>query len=99
VKINANKILICLILFLAGCQMTQHHGRVEKMRVGIPALFTVEVDYYKDLENVGPTGQMTPQEEIKYWLSKGRDPYLMNPELPLPKIKDASKLMNRSSKK
>jgi hypothetical protein len=69
------------------------------MRVGIPALFTVEVDYYKDLENVGPTGQMTPQEEIKYWLSKGRDPYLMNPELPLPKIKDASKLMNRSSKK
>ena len=29
--------------------MTQHHGRVEKMRVGIPALFTVEVDYYKDL--------------------------------------------------
>jgi len=79
--------------------MTQHHGRVEKMRVGIPALFTVEVDYYKDLENVGPTGQMTPQEEIKYWLSKGRDPYLMNPELPLPKIKDASKLMNRSSKK
>ena len=79
--------------------MTQHHGRVEKMRVGIPALFTVEVDYYKDLENVGPTGQMTPQEDIKYWLSKGRDPYLMNPELPLPKIKDASKLMNRSSKK
>jgi len=79
--------------------MTQHHGRVEKMRVGIPALFTVEVDYYKDLENVGPTGQMTPQEEIKYWLSKGRDPYLMNPELPLPKIKNASKLMDRPSKK
>ena len=79
--------------------MTQHHGRVEKMRVGIPALFTVEVDYYKDLENVGPTGQMTPQEEIKYWLSKGRDPYLMNPELPLPKIKNTSKLMDRPSKK
>ena len=76
--------------------MNQHHGRVEKMRVGIPALFTVEVDYYKDLENVGPTGQMTPQEEIKYWLSKGRDPYIMNPKLPLPEIKSNTKLLPRS---
>jgi len=75
--------------------MTQHHGRVEKMRVGIPALFSVEVDYYKDLENVGPTGQMTAEEEIKYWLSKGRDPYIMNPKLPLPQIKAATKLMDR----
>ena len=75
--------------------MTQHHGRVEKMRVGIPALFTVEVDYYKDLENVGPTRQMTAQEEIKYWLSKGRDPYIMNPKLPLPAVKGTTKLMNR----
>jgi len=95
VKINANKILICLILFLAGCQTSQHHGRVEKMRVGIPALFSVEVDYYKDLENVGPTGQMTAQEEIKYWLSKERDPYIMNPKLPLPKVKSTSQLMDR----
>ena len=94
-KINANKILICLILFLSGCKATQHHGRVEKMRVGIPALFSVEVDYYKDLENVGPTGQMTPQEEIKYWLSKGRDPYLMNPNLPLPKVQGTSRLLPR----
>ena len=78
--------------------MTQHHGRVEKMRVGIPALFTVEVDYYKDLENVGPTGQMTPQEEIKYWLAKGRDPSLMNPDLPLPKAKGASRLLPRKNK-
>ena len=75
--------------------MTQHHGRVEKMRVGIPALFAVEVDYYKDLENVGPTGQMTAEEEIKYWLSKGRDPYLMNSNLPLPKIEGASRLLPR----
>jgi len=75
--------------------MTQHHGRVEKMRVGIPALFSVEVDYYKDLENVGPTGQMTAEEEIKYWLSKGRDPYIMNPKLPLPHVKAATKLMDR----
>ena len=65
------------------------------MRVGIPALFTVEVDYYKDLENVGPTGQMTAKEEIKYWLSKGRDPYIMNPKLPLPKVESATKLMSR----
>ena len=78
--------------------MTQHHGRVEKMRVGIPALFTVEVDYYKDLENVGPTGQMTPQEEIKYWLAKGRDPYLMNTDLPLPKVKGTSRLLPRKNK-
>jgi len=87
VKINANKILICLVLFLAGCQMTQHHGRVEKMRVGIPALFSVEVDYYKDLENVGPTGQMAAKEEIKYWLSKGRDPYIMNPNYLFQKLR------------
>lgn len=77
--------------------MTQHHGRVEKMRVGVPALFSVEVDYYKDLENVGPTGQMSPQEEIKYWLSKGQDPYIMNPRLPLPKIDSLNKLMERST--
>jgi len=78
--------------------MTQHHGRVEKMRVGIPALFAVEVDYYKDLENVGPTGQMTPQEEIKYWLSKGRDPYLMNHNLPLPKVEGTARLLPRKKK-
>ena len=78
--------------------MTQHHGRVEKMRLGIPALFAVEVDYYKDLENVGPTGQMSPQEEIKYWLSKGRDPYLMNPKLPLPQVEGLSKLLPLSPK-
>ncbi|HIL26434.1 MAG TPA: hypothetical protein EYG21_03435 [Nitrospinaceae bacterium] len=73
--------------------MSQHRGRVEKMRVGIPALFTVEVDYYKDLENVGPTGQMSTEEEIKYWLSKGRDPYIMNPKLPLPRMESSSKLL------
>jgi len=78
--------------------MTQHHGRVEKMRVGIPALFSVEVDYYKDLENVGPTGQMAPQEEIKYWLSKGRDPYLMNPNLPPPIVEGVSHLLPRKNK-
>ena len=77
--------------------MTQHHGRVEKMRVGVPALFSVEVDYYKDLENVGPTGQMPPQEEIKYWLSNGRAPYLMNPNLPLPQIKGTSRLLPRKN--
>ena len=76
--------------------MKQHHGRIEKMRIGVPALFSVEVDYYKDLENIGPPGQMSPEEEIKYWLSKGRDPYLMNPKLPLPKIESNSKLMPRS---
>ena len=40
-------------------------------------------------------GLQTPQEEIKYWLSKGRDPYLMNPNLPLPKVQGTSRLLPR----
>ncbi len=97
-KINVNKILLCLTIFFSGCKTSQfHHGqRVEKMRIGIPALFSVEVDYYKDLENQGPE-KMTQEEEIKYWLSQGVDPKLMNPNLPEPQVKGGNELLQRKN--
>ena len=96
VKANVNKVLLCLIIWLTGCQSSQlqHCQRVEKMRIGIPALFSVEVDYYKDLENKGPE-KMTERQEIEYWLSQGVDPKLMNPNLPEPQIKSNTHLLPR----
>ena len=38
-------------MFFTGCSSTTvMQERVEKMRIGVPALFSVEIDYYKDSE-------------------------------------------------
>jgi len=39
-------------VFFTGCSSTEiMQERVEKMRIGVPALFSIEIDYYKDSEN------------------------------------------------
>tara|TARA_Y100000310_G_C20652018_1_gene799945 strand:- start:191 stop:529 length:339 start_codon:yes stop_codon:yes gene_type:complete len=44
--------LFLLFLFgLSGCASSYRGDRVEQMRFGVPALFALEIDYYKDLEN------------------------------------------------
>ena len=42
-----------LILLLAGCRSVDDNGRLEKIRVMIPAFVDIQFDYYKDKENKG----------------------------------------------
>ncbi len=48
-------ILFCFFV-LAGCKSIESDGRVEKIRVSIPAFLSIEMDYYKDQENKNPQG-------------------------------------------
>ena len=46
------RLILLTLMFFTGCTSTTvMQERVEKMRIGIPALFSVEIDYYKDSEN------------------------------------------------
>jgi hypothetical protein len=42
-----------LILLLTGCKSVDDNGRLEKIRIMVPALIDIEFDYYKDKENKG----------------------------------------------
>ena len=42
-----------LILLLMGCKSVDDNGRLEKIRIMVPALIDIEFDYYKDKENKG----------------------------------------------
>lgn len=47
--------LLLTLIISTGCRSTDvMQQRVEKMRVGVPALFSVEIDYYKNSENEPP---------------------------------------------
>ena len=51
------KILFLCIIFISvgakGCMSVDEKGRLEKIRFSVPAFFQVEMDYYKDRENIG----------------------------------------------
>ena len=51
------KILFLCIIFISwgakGCMSVDKKGRLEKVRFSVPAFFQVEMDYYKDKENIG----------------------------------------------
>ena len=47
------KILLLSVLLLSGCMSIDERGRLEKVRFSVPAFFQVEMDYYKDRENLG----------------------------------------------
>ena len=47
------KILLLSIFLLSGCMSIDEKGRLEKVRFSVPAFFQVEMDYYKDRENLG----------------------------------------------
>ena len=42
-----------LIVLLIGCKSVDDKGRLEKIRIMVPALIDIEFDYYKDKENIG----------------------------------------------
>lgn len=47
------KILLLSVFLLSGCMSIDERGRLEKVRFSVPAFFQVEMDYYKDRENLG----------------------------------------------
>ena len=49
------KTLLIIIILLAGCKTPSldERGRLEKIRIMVPALIDIEFDYYKDEENKG----------------------------------------------
>ena len=47
------KILLLSVFLLSGCMSIDEKGRLEKVRFSVPAFFQVEMDYYKDRENLG----------------------------------------------
>jgi len=46
-------IVVSCAIFLCGCLSVDERGRLEKVRFSVPAFFQVEMDYYKDRENIG----------------------------------------------
>ena len=47
------KKMFLLTLLLTGCTSVDDKGRLEKVRIAVPAFFQIEMDYYKDRENLG----------------------------------------------
>ena len=51
------KTLFLCIIFISwgakGCMSVDKKGRLEKVRFSVPAFFQVEMDYYKEKENIG----------------------------------------------
>ena len=45
--------MIFISLGTKGCMSVDEKGRLEKIRFSVPAFFQVEMDYYKDRENIG----------------------------------------------
>jgi len=55
------KIVFVLIVLLIGCRSFDDKGRLEKIRLQVPALINIEFDYYKDKENLsGEAARNTP---------------------------------------
>ena len=47
------KLLLTFTLIFSGCKSVDDQGRLEKVRIAVPAFFQIEMDYYKDKENKG----------------------------------------------
>ena len=49
------KTLLIIMILLAGCKTPtlDERGRLEKVRIQIPAFIDIEFEYYKDKENIG----------------------------------------------
>jgi|TARA_R110000744_G_scaffold200407_2_gene319559 hypothetical protein len=59
------KTLLIIIILLAGCKTPSldERGRLEKIRIMVPALIDIEFDYYKDEENKGKNKYEKPESE------------------------------------
>ena len=42
------KLLLTFTLIFSGCKSVDDQGRLEKVRIAVPAFFQIEMDYYKD---------------------------------------------------
>ena len=65
------RFILLTLMFFTGCSSTTvMQERVEKMRIGVPALFSVEIDYYKDSENEikNKTPKNPPAQKNKTYL-------------------------------
>ena len=47
------KLLLTFTLIFSGCKSVDDQGRLEKVRIAVPAFVQIEMDYYKDKENKG----------------------------------------------
>ena len=47
------KLLLTFTLIFSGCKSVDDQGRLEKVRIAVPAFCQIEMDYYKDKENKG----------------------------------------------
>jgi hypothetical protein len=47
------KLFLTTVLIFSGCKSVDEQGRLEKVRIAVPAFFQIEMDYYKDEENKG----------------------------------------------
>jgi len=49
------KITLIILILIAGCKTggIDEKGRLEKVRIQIPAFIDIEFEYYKDKENLG----------------------------------------------
>ena len=49
------KIILTILILMAGCKTggIDEKGRLEKVRIQIPAFVDIEFEYYKDKENMG----------------------------------------------
>ena len=57
------KTILIVIILLAGCKTPSldERGRLEKVRIQIPALVDIEFEYYKDEENKGKSKYKKPK--------------------------------------
>ena len=51
------------MILLAGCKTPSldERGRLEKVRIQIPAFIDIEFEYYKDKENIGKETKSMPE--------------------------------------
>ena len=70
------KTILIVIILLSGCKTPSldEGGRLEKIRIMVPALIDIEFDYYKDEEN---KGKNRPKKQEPYPESINGYPKLM----------------------
>tara|TARA_B100000427_G_C15377215_1_gene537169 strand:+ start:363 stop:599 length:237 start_codon:yes stop_codon:yes gene_type:complete len=66
------KLLLTFVLLIStSCLSVDERGRLEKVRIAVPALFQAELEYYKDKENKGKEGVSTNAVHSPYGTVNG----------------------------
>jgi len=64
------KKMFLLTLLLTGCTSVDDKGRLEKVRIAVPAFFQIEMDYYKDKENFNKTARAPSKDSYFHFDEK-----------------------------